>query len=421
MEAYAKAVLYIIPVFLTLMSLEAIYGVVVKKNTFRSFDTITGISSGISNSLKDLLGLTIIVYSYSWLYDQLALIHFESTVWTYIICFIAIDFAGYWRHRLSHHINYFWNEHVVHHSSEEFNMACALRQSVSSFFGIYAILLLPAAMLGVPPKIIAIVSPIHLFLQFWYHTRHVPKLGVLEYIIITPSQHRVHHAINPIYLDKNLGQIFSIWDRLFGTFQEELDDEPCVYGVKKAPSTWNPFLINFQHLWQLTKDAWHANSYWDKLRIWFMPLGWRPADVSEKYPLDYITDPKDQIKYETIGSKWLHTWSWWQLILTHLLLVFMLINFSNIGFPGLFFYGGFLFLHIYSYCDLMDLKSSAVLTEFVKCAGGLYWIWSTGDWFGLNAYVANGFLIMASYFILSFVIVAAIGKNEAKSGFLAAA
>ncbi|MDW3208941.1 MAG: sterol desaturase family protein [Reichenbachiella sp.] len=404
MEAYAKAVLYIIPVFLLLMAVEAIYGFVVKKNTFRSFDTITGISSGITNSVKDLLGLTLVVIAYSWLYEKLALIEIESTVLVYVICFMCIDFSSYWIHRLRHHVNYFWNEHVVHHSSEEFNMACALRQSISSFFGIYSVLLIPAALLGVPPKVIAIVSPIHLFLQFWYHTRHIPKLGFLEYIIVTPSQHRVHHAINPIYLDKNLAAIFCIWDRAFGTFQEELDEEPCVYGVKKAPQTWNPILINFQHLWLLIKDAWRTSNWLDKFRIWFMPLGWRPADIKDKYPIDYIDDPKDQVKYDTQASKALHIWSWVQLIMTHLFLILMLVNFASIGFPNLFIYGAFLFIHIYASSELMDLKKSAILFEAIKCFGGLYWIWQSGDWFGINAHWEWGSLVVIGYLLISLLL-----------------
>lgn len=415
MEAYAKAVLYIIPVFLVLMAVEAIYGIVIKKNTFRSFDTITGISSGITNSVKDLLGLTLVIIAYSWLYEKLALIEIESTILVYIICFICIDFSSYWIHRFRHHVNYFWTEHVVHHSSEEFNMACALRQSIASFFGIYSVLLIPAALLGVPPKVVAIVGPIHLFLQFWYHTKHIPKLGFLEYIIVTPSQHRVHHAINPIYLDKNLAAIFCIWDRAFGTFQEELDEEPCVYGVKKAPKTWNPIIINFQHLWLLIKDAWYTNSYWDKLRIWFMPLGWRPSDVIDKYPIDYITDPKDQIKYDTQASNWLHAWSWFQLGMTHLLLIFMLINFTGIGFPALFIYGAFLFIHIFAYSELMDLNRFAVLIEAIKCFGGLFWIWQTGDWFGLSEYMPFGSILMQGYLAVSLLITLSFVKIEFSS------
>jgi alkylglycerol monooxygenase len=182
-------------------------------------------------------------------------------------------------HRIAHQVNFFWNKHAIHHSSEDFNLACALRQSVSSFVNLFTFFLLPAAMLGVPTEVIGIVAPLHLFAQFWYHTQHISKMGILEKIIVTPSHHRVHHAINPEYMDKNISQIFIFWDKLFGTFQEELPDVPPVYGITRPAQTWNPITINFQHLWLLIQDAWRARSWWDKLRIWFMPTGWRPADV----------------------------------------------------------------------------------------------------------------------------------------------
>jgi sterol desaturase/sphingolipid hydroxylase (fatty acid hydroxylase superfamily) len=126
------------------------------------------------------------------------------------------------------------------------------------------ILLLPAALLGVPPTVIAVVAPLHLFAQFWYHTRHIGKMGFLEKIIVTPSHHRVHHAINKEYIDKNYGQIFIFWDKMFGTFQEELKEVPAVYGITRPVQTWNPLKINFLHMWLLMKDAWYTRSWKDK-------------------------------------------------------------------------------------------------------------------------------------------------------------
>lgn len=161
----------------------------------------------------------------------------------------------------------------------------------------------PSSHRGVPTKVIAIVAPVQFFLRFWYHTRYIGKLGWFEYIFITPSQHRVHHAINPEYIDKNMGQIFSFWDRMFGTFQEELDDVTPVYGVLKPAATWNPILINFQHFWRLSKDAWRTKSFWNKLRIWFMPTGWRPEDVKEKYPITIIEDVYNFQKHTTQASR----------------------------------------------------------------------------------------------------------------------
>ncbi|MBK6273839.1 MAG: sterol desaturase family protein [Saprospirales bacterium] len=121
-----------------------------------------------------------------------------------------------------------------------------------------------------------------LFGGFWYHTQLIGKLGFLEKIIVTPSHHRIHHAINPIYLDRNFGGILIIWDKLFGTFQEELPDEKPIYGITRQVSTWNPIKINFIHIMLLIKDAWRTNSIKDKFRIWFMPTGWRPVKPSTK-------------------------------------------------------------------------------------------------------------------------------------------
>ena len=290
MEAYANALLIAIPCFMVLLLFEIFYGYYRGRQTYVFMDTISSLSSGLTNILKDSLGLVIVLVSYPWLTKHLAVLTIESSLWLYIVAFICIDFASYWSHRLNHKINFFWNQHVIHHSSEEFNMACALRQSVSNVLGYGALFLIPAAFLGVPNEVIATLAPLHLFGQFWYHTKHIGKLGWFEYIIVTPSQHRVHHAINPVYIDKNLSAIFCVWDRIFGTFQEELDDEPPVYGVLKPVKSWNPLWINFQHLWGLITDAWFTKDLKAKFTIWFMPTGWRPEDMKQRHPRSVITD-----------------------------------------------------------------------------------------------------------------------------------
>ena len=149
-----------------------------------------------TNLMVDILGLGIIILSYPFFYERLKVIELEESVLLYFIAFVCVDFASYCHHRLKHSINIFWNMHVIHHSSEEFNLACALRQSITNNLGIGILFLIPAALLGVPHQMIIILGPLHLFGQFWYHTRHIGKLGWLEYILVTPSQHRVHHAIN---------------------------------------------------------------------------------------------------------------------------------------------------------------------------------------------------------------------------------
>lgn len=155
---------------------------------------VSSLSSGVTNVTKDVLGLSIAIISYEWLMGKLAVVHVQNTLLTYIIAFMALDFAGYWVHRIAHEYNFFWNNHIIHHSSEEFNLACALRQSISSIVKIFAIFLLPAAVLGVPAPVIAVVAPLHLFAQFWYHTQHIDRMGLLEKIIVT------HHITGCIML-----------------------------------------------------------------------------------------------------------------------------------------------------------------------------------------------------------------------------
>ncbi|OQY92806.1 MAG: sterol desaturase [Sphingobacteriales bacterium UTBCD1] len=401
MEAYGKILLIAMPAFLVLVLFEKWFGWHIGKDTNRSSDMISSLSSGITNVTKNVLGLGITILTYGWLEEKVALFHIKTTWLTYIIAFIAIDFAGYWVHRIQHKINFFWNGHVIHHSSEEFNLACALRQSISSVVNIFAFLLLPAALMGVPAKIIAIVAPLQLFAQFWYHTRYISKLGVLEKIIVTPSHHRVHHAINPEYIDKNLSQIFIFWDKIFGTYQEELAGAPPVYGITRPAKTWNPIKINFQHVWLLIRDAWHTKSWKDKLRIWFMPTGWRPADVAEKYPVEHIEDVFHFEKFNPKTSKGLITWSWIQIGFLLLLVGYLFGNIAEIGNPDMFIYGVFVFLSVYAYSELMDRNRYALLWEGFKNIFGILIIYKEKDWFGLDQLVPHASLFLIAYFIFA--------------------
>ncbi|MCI4669085.1 MAG: sterol desaturase family protein [Bacteroidia bacterium] len=401
MAAYAKALLIAIPGFLLLILIEALYGHFVKNQTLTQADTIASLSSGMTNIVKDSLKLILMILPYSLLVNYFSITTMENSTWVYIIAFIALDFSSYWIHRISHSINLFWNKHAVHHSSEEFNLPAALRQSISNLLGIWSIFLLPAALLGISPQVIAILAPLHLFMQFWYHTKHIPKLGFLEYLIVTPSQHRVHHAINPEYLDKNLGAIFPWWDRMFGTFQEELDDVPPVYGITRPMSTWNPVKINFKHVGLLFMDAWRTKNIWDKFRIWFMPLGWRPADVIEKYPVHKIEDVYNFEKYNPEMPKGLMGWSWFQLSMTFLLLIFMFWQFVEINFPMLFYYGAFLFVGVYGFTSLMDRDKEAVFIEVIRGLAGISWILINGDWFGIGKLIPFGQWIILFYFGLT--------------------
>lgn len=390
------------PVFLVLIIIEKLYGYFKGEDTLPLMDGISSISSGITNAVKDVLGISVTLISYEWMVNHIAFFEIKNSILTYVIAFFVIDFYGYWTHRWSHQINIFWNKHAIHHSSEEFNLACALRQSISSFVNLFTFLLIPAALVGIPSMVIAIVLPIHLFLQFWYHTRHIGKMGILEKIIVTPSHHRVHHAINPEYLDKNHGQIFIFWDKWFGTFQEELEDVPPVYGITRPAQTWNPIRINFQHLGLLIQDAWRSSSWKDRLSIWFKPTGWRPEGFKEKYPVYSLAHPSHQEKYNPEVSNKLKYWSLFQMFVTLFIVSYMFSNIATIGLPGIFLYGGFIFISIYSYTELMDTNDQAYYWEAAKMLYGFGILLYYGDWFGLNRVWEYSNLLVIEYLLMSF-------------------
>jgi alkylglycerol monooxygenase len=407
METYGKILLIAMPAFLLLVLFEKWWGWRKKKDTVRNMDMISSLSSGVTNVTKDVLGLSISILAYAWFVTHIAIYQVKATWLTYIIAFFAIDFAGYWVHRWSHHINLFWNLHIIHHSSEEFNLACALRQSISMFVNPFNFLLIPAALLGVPVEVIATVGPLHLFAQFWYHTQHINKMGVLEHVIVTPSHHRVHHAINKEYLDKNLGQIFIFWDKLFGTYQKELEEAPPVYGITRPVRTWNPIKINFQHLWLMMKDAWRTNNWKDKFTLWFKPTGYRPADVAEKYPVYKIDDVYNFEKYDTRTSAALNAWSWVQLLMILLFVAYLfgniaLINSLDAGF--IFWYGGFIFLTVYALTELMDRNRYAIIWEAIRCIFGGFILFDQNDWFGASTYFDPAKYVLGGYFIVSFLV-----------------
>jgi len=404
MEAYGHILLIAMPVFLLLVLAERWYGWHKGRDTGRSMDMISSLSSGITNVTKDVVGLSVVVISYDWMVNRIALVHVPAGVLVYLAAFVILDFAGYWVHRIAHRYNIFWNNHIIHHSSEDFNLACALRQSVSEIIKIFTIFLLPAALLGVPTQVIAIVAPIQLFAQFWYHTQHIHKMGWLEKIIVTPSHHRVHHAINREYLDKNFSQIFITWDILFGTFQEELADVPPVYGITRPVRTWNPLKINFLHFWLLLKDAWYARDWKDKCRIWLMPTGWRPEDVAEKFPVYKIDNVYDFQKYAPAYSRQLLAWSWIQLIVLLAAVSFLFGNIAAIGSPGIFIYSLFIFMSVYAYTELMDLNRFSVGWEVAKNCLGAYILYTYGGWFLHSAPVTRMNVPILAWLFLSTLI-----------------
>lgn len=404
MESYAIALKYAIPFFVLLVILEHVIGKLMGVSVNRSMDTISSLSSGITNTLKSLTGLTLVIVSYEWMVGRVALFHFTPSFWLYLLAFIGLDFAGYWSHRFNHEVNLFWNRHIIHHSSEEYNLSCALRQSISAIVGVYFFLYLPMAIMGVPAEVVGVVAPIHFFSQFWYHTRLIGKMGWLEKVIVTPSHHRVHHAINEEYLDKNYAEIFIIWDKLFGTFQEERADIPPVYGVKRPVHTWNPIIINFMHVWQLVKDSFRTRHWADSLRIWFMPTGWRPMDVVERFPIVEEKDIYQRKKYDTKATMSLHIWSWFQFVLTLSGLYYMLIYFSQLSYSILLWLVIFLMCTIFSYTSLMDRVRYTIVFEAIKSIVGIFLLVQLEAWYFIDVEKEVFFIVFGFYLIFSSIM-----------------
>jgi len=272
------------PVFFLLIAVEFAWGYAKGRNTYRLNDAINSISLGMLSQISAVFTRLFRIGIYTAIYSSVALFPDEAfwTTWYgWLIALVFYDFCYYWLHRAGHETAIFWAAHVVHHQSQDYNLSTALRQTSSgALFG--WIFYVPMAIAGVPPLVFGVVVLIDLLYQFWVHTEHVPKLGWFDRWFCSPSNHRVHHAVNDNYLDKNYGGILIIWDRLFGSFREE--DERCVYGTRTPLNSWDPLWSNAEVYWALAKDAWHAANWGDKLRVWFKPPGWRPSDVAARFP-----------------------------------------------------------------------------------------------------------------------------------------
>jgi sterol desaturase/sphingolipid hydroxylase (fatty acid hydroxylase superfamily) len=404
METFAYALKFVLPLFFLLIVIEMIVAKWWRKDVIKSMDAVSSLTSGLTNTLFKTLGLTVYVFTYDFLLKNFAVFTIQSIALQYFVAFITLDFYAYWWHRWRHEYNILWNEHLIHHSSEEYNLPVALRQTISDIVNPATFLWLPAAIFGISLDVIIVIGIIMLFGGFWYHTQLIGKLGFLEKIIVTPSHHRIHHAINPIYIDKNYGGILIIWDKLFGTFQEELPDVKPVYGLTRQVSTWNPIKINFLHLSLLIKDAWHTANTWDKFRIWFMPTGWRPSDVIEKYDVPSIKDVSKQEKYMPSVSIFLKVWALTQLIITFLFLLFLMSQIALIPKSAVFIYATFIFLSVYSYTSLMDKSRYAWLTELLRLfyAGAIIHFYN--GWFTLENVLPKATILLSIYFIFSVII-----------------
>ena len=280
-----------VPFFLLALLIELAVDRYRRTGFYRANDAINSLSAGTLSTTIGYFTKILPLIAWGFVLQNFALIDmplswFDASprgIALWVTAALAWDFCYYWFHRFSHEISILWAAHAVHHQSEDYNLSTALRQTSTGFiFG--WIFYLPLFVIGFPLEILITVNAVNLIYQFWVHTQHVRRLGVLDYILVTPSNHRVHHAQNERYIDKNYGGMFILWDRMFGTFADERDDDPVVFGVRKPLANWNPFWANLQVYDYLLFDARHTKRWRDKIGIWFRRTGWRPADVEARFP-----------------------------------------------------------------------------------------------------------------------------------------
>ncbi|XP_042864048.1 alkylglycerol monooxygenase-like [Penaeus japonicus] len=265
-----------IPVFVAFLILEVLVGLAKGKATARFNDGITSLGHGIVYETFKLVTRGFELWGYSWLYEHRLLdLNWSSPV-TWWLAAIGVDFAYYWTHRATHEVNFIWAAHQVHHSSEDYNLNTAIRQSM--FQRVFALgFHQPLALLGVPLPATIVHMQFNLLFQFWIHTELVDNCGPIEWIFNTPSHHRVHHGANKWCLDKNYAGVLIIWDRIFGTFEKERKDEEIVYGLVDQPQSFNVMWLQFFYFGEVFKKAKGMSSWSDSLKAVFYGPGWFPG------------------------------------------------------------------------------------------------------------------------------------------------
>jgi sterol desaturase/sphingolipid hydroxylase (fatty acid hydroxylase superfamily) len=282
----SKIIVFAFPVFLLLIAIElwwdrrqvrlAAASAQQAKSSYGLSDTLSSLSLGLMSQVTGVLAKFIGLAAYAAVFGYVALWP-QADLWNHwygwCLALVLYDFCYYWLHRAGHEVAVFWAAHVVHHQSQHYNLSTALRQTSSGAL-LGWVFYLPMAVLGVPPLLFGIVALVDLLYQFWVHTEHVKRLGWFDRVFCSPSNHRVHHAINDGYVDRNYGGIWVVWDRLFGTFEPEV--QTCVYGTRTPLNSWDPVWANVAVYSELWRRSLAAPQWTDKLRVWLKPPGWLP-------------------------------------------------------------------------------------------------------------------------------------------------
>jgi sterol desaturase/sphingolipid hydroxylase (fatty acid hydroxylase superfamily) len=401
-----------VPFFLLALLIELAVDRVRGTGYFRTADAINSLSAGTLSTTFGYFSKIVPTVIWAYAFRDFAIIDM-SLEWfdtsargllLWLVAMVAWDFCYYWSHRCGHEISILWASHAVHHQSEDYNLSTALRQTSTGFLFNW-IFYLPLFLIGFPPEVLITVNALNLIYQFWVHTRFVGKLGWFDRVFVSPSNHRVHHAQNAVYIDRNYGGIFVLWDRLFGSFQEELDEQPVVFGVRKPLASWNPFWANLQVYSYLWFDAMRTRRWRDKIGIWFRRTGWRPADVAEKYP-KAATDLAAFRKYDPVLTAGERNYLLGQFIVAVLLVLWIGDLFAQRGLPAVVVPCILLWAQLYSLGLFSEKRTTALPVEVARLLlvtplGMLmlvYWSATVEAswivWAGLAAYIAGSLVAL---------------------------
>jgi len=351
-----------IPIFFILIGIELLYGIIRKVKLYRLNDSITNISLGIGQQITGIFMKTALFFGYLFLYENYRIFTIESSMITWIVLFLGVDFFYYWFHRLSHEVNALWAAHIVHHQSEDYNLSVALRQSwfQSAFSWAFY---MPLAFAGFEPIMFLTISAFNTLYQFWIHTRAIGKMGPLELILNTPSHHRVHHGSDPKYLDKNHAGTLIIWDKMFGTFQQE-EEEPH-YGITTPLKSWNPVWANLHYWKELMVLSSKSKGFGDKLKVFIKPPGWQPEYLGGFQ----IPKPIDETKYTKYDARTQSRFNIYILIqFTVVLLASTLILFSQdkLSLLQLSVFSGYVILSLMNFGALLEQKKWSFKLEVLR-------------------------------------------------------
>ncbi|MBM7128139.1 sterol desaturase family protein [Dyella mobilis] len=370
-----------IPGFFVLIGIELLVAKWRGREIYYSNDAINSLGLGMISQIVGVFTKLFAIGIYAWCAEHLAIWTLPArSPWVWISGLLLYDLLYYWLHRFGHEVNVLWAAHVVHHQSESYNLTTALRQTGSGFL-LGWLFYLPMALLGYPAEVFAVIALIDLLYQFWVHTEVIDRLGWFDRVFCSPSNHRAHHAVNDRYLDRNYGGILILWDRLFGTFVEENDGDPPIYGTRAPLQSWNPLWANAEVYGAMLKDSWHAGRWLDKLRVWFKPPGWRPEDVARRFPkgeFDIAHARYNPPLSLPLKSYCLAAFGLLLLMGTHFLDAAPKLELAPAA-----AYAAYLVAGLWTIGLLLEGRRIGIWLELLRTAGTAVGVWLSGCWFGV--------------------------------------